>query len=297
MRVRLCLAALCSLLVLIPNTAQAADTPPKDRGLVIGPPRDYANVSPGGVAHKKVTIENQTGKPLDITMSVEQFSVADYTYQYKFNKMQTQNDWLHLGLTRVQLQPGKSQVINYSLAPPKTTSPGGHYFTVFATATIDQGTSKSQVRAASILYVTVDGELQTSSVIQQASIPKVAFGDISFVLQVKNTGNTHFFAYVSGKLDGLAVKDKGPANTHLLLPQTIRKVGSTIPAPLLPGLYSVVYGYTTDKGDTVHETSHLIYIPLWFLAALAGLAWLGVFLLRRRRGLRVFRGFSRRPYR
>ncbi len=242
----------------------------KNKGLFISPLRAYLSVTANSAQHGVFTIANHTTGPMSINVSVEQFSVADYSYEYRFQ--QTQEDWVKLSQTELQLAPDKSQDLTYTIATPAKATPGGHYFTIFATAHVQN--NPSQVRAATVLYVTVEGALVKTSVITHTSIPAFSFGqDVNFSMDVKNTGNTHFFTYTAGKLSGLSVNTDAPESTNLLMPGTSRTIGSTIRAPLLPGLYKATYGYRTDDGHYEERSSYVTFIPPWSLLVPVGIAW------------------------
>jgi hypothetical protein len=259
-----------------------ADTQPKNKGLFITPIREYVEVTAGQSKSGIMTIANITDNPIIVTLSVEQFSVADYTYDYTFSEVK--EDWVKFQSTQVTLQPNKSQNVAYTITVPASATPGGHYFTLFATASLGKGTVTSTVRAATVLYVTVDGQLRRTSTIEKETIPWISFGgDIPFTLDVRNTGNTHFFTYVSGRLGGIFVKQDNKEETHILLPGTVRTIGSSIAAPLLPGVYPATYGYKTDDGQQVNKTKYVVYLPPWTVAIPIGGSWLAVVLLRRHR--------------
>jgi hypothetical protein len=280
--------AICVLLVApSPVRAQTAEQNEK-RGLFVTPVREYITVAPGKTQSKQVTVANFTDKPVSVSLSVEQFSVADYSYNYNFAP--DSQHWLVLDEEQVELEPGKSKSITYIAQPPVNVTPGGHYFTVFATATIDNGSVKSQVRAATVVYVTVAGDLERTSVVQGFSIPRVSFGgDIDFTMDVKGTGNTHYFMQVAGELEGFTSNGRGPESTRLLMPGSTLKVGSSIPAPLLPGVYTAVFGYKEEDGEEVLRSQKIVYLPLWSLAVTVGLVWLVVVFVRKRRKVALFR--------
>ncbi len=272
----LVLALVFSCLYALPSYAEES---PKNKGLFVTPVREYVDVAPGRTKDGKLTIANFTDKPATVTLSVEQFSVADYTYDYRFTPVE--EDWVKFQATSLELQPGKSQAIAYAVDAPPNATPGGHYFSLFAT--VSKGANK--VRAATVLYVTVGGLLQRTSEIRHEAVPWISWGgDIPFRLDVKDTGNTHFFAFASGKLDGWTAGTTSAEVTHLLLPGAIRSVGSSMPAPLLPGVYQASYGYKTDTGESVFRTRHIVYLPPWALLIPCGLV-LGVVVWRRKRAL------------
>ena len=269
---------LLGALLLLPLRVGAEDH--KNKGLFITPLRAYPVVSPGKQANGTFTVANITEESTVIDLSIEQFSVTDYTYDYQFNH--TQKDWLRLNKTQLKLQPNKSETLTYAITPPSDVTPGGHYFTIFATTQPQHSTNK--VRAAIVLYITVDGEIRKTSQVDQHSILPVSLGsDLSFSLNVKNTGNTHFFTYTTGELQGLSAKSERRETTNLLLPGKPRVLNGTIPAPLLPGVYRAVYGYRTDDGQQIKREAFIWYIPPWSVLIPAGVAWLFLAIRRRRK--------------
>jgi hypothetical protein len=279
---------LCAFIALPVGRVAAQAEPSENRGLFITPVREYVTVAPGKSQQQKVTIANFTDKPVNVALNVEQFSVADYSYNYNFAP-DTQH-WLVVGEQNIELEPGKSKAVSYTAQPPASVTPGGHYFTIFATATIDNGAVKSQVRAATVVYVTVAGDLKTTSSVQGFSVPRVSFGgDIDFTMDVKGTGNTHFFIRAAGELEGFTSRGRGQESTRLLMPGSTLKVGSTMPAPLLPGLYTAVFGYKTESGEEVLRSQKIVYVPLWSLAIAGGLLWIVIVLVRKRRKVVLFK--------
>jgi hypothetical protein len=273
------LLLIIATLLLVPIRVGADNVTPKNKGLFITPLRTYLDVRPGNIQNNTFTVANITEQPITVDLSVQQFSVADYSYDYRFS--QVHEDWVKMAKTQLSLQPNKSESLTYTVAAPTDASPGGHYFTLFATAKFPGNPNK--VQAATVLYVTVAGDLHRTSVINKESIPWISFdNDIDFSMDIKNTGNTHFFTYSSGRMQGLSAKSHQPEVTNLLLPGTSRVIGSTIPAPLLPGVYKAVYGYKTDDNQAVWHSIYIIYLPPWSLLVPLGIIWL-LFAIRRYR--------------
>lgn len=283
---RLLAVGFAALAVLtLPATPVLAEEP-KNKGLFVTPVREFITVAPAASQQKSITLANNTDQPMTIDLSVEQFTVTDYAYDFHFKELT--NDWIRLGRTQLELQPGKSTSVSYTVAPPQQAPPGGHYFSVFASATVQNGAVASKVRAATTVYVTVQGDLALAGELKKVTLPTIAFGDIPFSMDVKNTGNTHFFAYVVGEMQG----SKSPDVTHLLMPGTVRTIGSTIPAPLWPGVYAASVGYVTDDGKQVSHTQRVVYVPVWAICAGVGLVWIVIVAFRRyRRHLRVTRNY------
>lgn len=275
-------AGLLFVIFLLGLTTHPTMAATKTEGLFITPLREYVTLDAGKSISNSVTIANLTEKQITVTLSVEQFSVADYTYKYNFKPLQY--DWVKLEQTAVELKPNRSQRIHYTITVPSTAAPGGQYFTIFATTKLSNGTASSQVQAATVLYLTVNGKLRKATELRKHSIPTLSLGkDLTFTLEIQNTGNTHFFTYVSGELNGMFTNRSSTETTHLLLPDTNRIVGGTIPAPMLPGVYRASYGYKTDDGQTIRRSRYIAFIPLWSLAIPLGLGWLLIVFRRHRR--------------
>jgi hypothetical protein len=263
----------------------SAVTPPiaeQPKGLFVTPPRQYLNVVAGKVTTGTFTVGNLNDTPMKVVLSVEQFSLADYTYDYNFSA--PKEDWVKLSKTQIDLAPKTSQTVTYSIDPPVGASPGGHYFSIFASATISPG---KQVRTALILYATVEGKLRKTSEIVSGTLPLITFsGSIPLHLDIKNTGNTHFFVYVSGKLSGLFLDQKRNEVAHVLLPQTIRSLETSIQSPVIPGIYQATYGYRNEEGQYTEKTKYIAYVPIWFWVTLGGIIWLAIVLFQRKRRLK-----------
>ncbi len=261
----------------------ADNQPVKNKGLYVTPLRTYISSNADAVQRGTFTVGNYTNTPLTISLFADQFSVSDFTYNFKFESP-PKEDWVRFATTQLTLQPLKSEVINYTLSVPPKATPGGHYFTLFAKTTIQNGSVTSNVQAATMLYVTVAGKLDYSSTIQRSSAPWLIFGNtVPYSFDVRNTGNTHYFAYVSGQLQGLTAKPREPATAHILMPGSVRAVDGTISVPVLPGVYKMTYGYKTDNNQTVERSQYVLYMPPWSVLIPLGLVIILWPALKRRR--------------
>ena len=277
--------ALLSLSLLLFTFSIAHAEAPKDKGLLITPLRNYVSIDAGTQKTSSFTVANLTKKPLTVILSVKQFSVQDYAYDYRFSD--PNNDWVRLSTSEVTLQPTKSQQIDYRVAIPANTAGGGHYYTLFASSQLTNTGLESTVQAASLLYLTVNGKLIGTSELKSSTLPRFFFGkELSYTLDVKNTGNVHYFAYFSGQLHGPSAHSAS-GNSHLLLPGAIRHVTSSIPAPLLPGVYRATYGYKTDAGTSISRSRYVVFIPPWSVIALILLGGGGYKLYRFRKARRT----------
>lgn len=261
-------AALLAVSYILPApAAHASDTSPHiEKGLLIAPVQQYLSGDAGTTVSSQLSVSNLTNKPLTVSVSVKQFSVTDYTYNYTFAA--PDNDWLRLSMTTVTLQPNRSADIPYTIQIPPKSAPGGRYYTLLASATLPS--AGVILQAADLVYLTVNGKLITVSKLQDSSIHWLSFGrSIPFTLQPVNTGNVYSFVYVSSQLHGLFVRPPVTSKAHLLMPGKVRSISDSIPSPVLPGVYLATYGYKTNDSSWVIQKEHVVvYIPPWFLAFL-----------------------------
>ncbi len=260
---------------------------PTNSGLLISPPRYSMNVSAGEIENQKFTVANYTSHALDVTLSVETFTVANLSYQYQIKPVA--NPWLYFDQTVIHLDTGESQVHNFTLDPPPSSSPGGVYYLIVASAVSKHSGLTTTLQVAAPLYITINGTLDTSSRLgTKHSIGQFVFGDqIPFQIDVENNGNVHYQVDVKGKLSGLSSGGSTVATQHILLPGTTRRFSSSIPSPILPGLYQATYGYSSASSGDVIIKAWVIYLPPWSIALFILVIWAGVFILRtiRRRKL------------
>lgn len=273
------LIALCFALILSPAVGHAATT--TNRGLLISPLRDYVNVDAGGQKTQNFTVANLTEKPINVALSVKQFSVSDYAYDYQFSE--PHDSWVRLTKTEVQLKPNESQKISYQLSVPAKNAPGGYYYTLFASANLSGTGLSGTVQAASLLYITVNGKLIQTNSLQSSSMSHIVFGkQIPYSLNVRNSGNVHYFGYFSTKVQGLFTNISPTGTSHLLLPGTTRRIGNSVPAPLLPGIYKVTYGYQPESGAAQTRSQYILNLPPWSIAAVILLIFFALRLHRKK---------------
>lgn len=277
-RITYAIAALFVLVVF--HCSGTASASSDTQGLAISPVRQELTTVPGKASSGTITVGNTTDKSITISLSVEQFSVVDYSYDYEF-RAPPSNDWVKLDKTQIEIAPNKTQKVLFSINVPNKSRPGGYYFSLFASTTLEGPGMPGTVRAASLLYLKVDGDLIRTSVMENASAPLWVTGsDIPYEFDVKNTGNVHFSAYFYGQIEWLFGLLPEVGTSHILMPGKVRTINGTVPTPLLPGIYKMTYGYKVDFADIVTaKTEYIIFIPPWSIILLGILAY-GMWSLR-----------------
>lgn len=236
----------------------------KNKGLYLSPVRDYLTLKAGDTTTHVLTVANLTEAPMDITTHIEEFSVANFSYDFTFSD--SPNGWVSFTDATVTLQPNESRNIPYRISVPDNAAPGGHYYTLFASSTSASGTAKSTVQATMLLYLTVDGKLVRTSQAVGESLPSFVISpEVNYSVDIKNTGNTHYFAYTSASISGPFYRDSPNGTSQLLMPGTTRKAAGSIKSPLIPGIYTLTYTVAPDQGEPITGSRIFVYLPLWFI--------------------------------
>ncbi len=242
-----------------------------EKGLLIAPTQQFLYVDAGKSLQSSFTVTNLTDQPLPLSFSIKQFSVADYSYTYEFTP--PPNDWLTLDTTATMLPAKQAMKVAYTITVPSRAAPGGRYYTLLASATTSDGGVSSTIQAADLLYLTVNGQLLTSSVLKSGSIQRFAWGNaFTFKLAPENIGNVYTNVQVHGRLVGLLTKPEQKGDAHILIPDKPRTLTGAIPTPLLPGVYRAEYGYTTSGDWNILEHAWVVFVPPWFLSLLLVIA-------------------------
>lgn len=268
-------------LIAFPLQAVAAVNP-TNRGLSITPVRQLQKGQPGKVSDGSFTIANLTQKPMQVSLSVQSFSVTDYAYDFRFS-LPPDNNWLILGQTLVTLAPNQSQKIPYSIAVPANSPAGGQYYTIFASTSRDSGL-KEQVQVGSLVYFTVDGKLIKTHERLDSKIPHITFAPkVSTEQTIKNTGNVHYLANFSLEPKGLFSSGVPGSSSHLLMPGRTRTITTSTSLPFLPGIYALDSSLSTDTTALETNRSYILYVPPWSIALAILVGWWLVRLYLRKR--------------
>lgn len=280
---RLALLSLATSMAFVSPATAAIANPKPINGLQITPVRDEQKVDAGSKTSGSIVVANLTPETITVTLQVRTFSVTDFTYDYRFSN--PGKPWVHLGLTELTLNSQQSKTIPYSLTPGATASPGGYYYSFVASTKTRAGSVPSVLQAVSLLYITINGKLTHTGSISHVSAPKVVFGkqfDVS--VDVTNTGNTYYFAAVTGHVKGFLTGASTAPQNHLLIPQKPRRVSSSLHSPALPGIYPVTIKYTADNGTVAYATQYVLFLQPWSIATIIAVILLLAVIQNRQRG-------------
>lgn len=257
-----------------------------ERSLGISPLRSELTISPGTSFDGKLTLTNSGKQAVSVSLKAEVFSVTNQTYDYAFNPSGTGVDWVSFSKDIITIDPTKSAVITYKVSVPLDAEPGGHYVSLFASSSPSTSVNgvSSVNRVASLLYITVAGDITQTGKVLTFNSPYISFQNPEWTATLQNSGSAHFHSLYSVQVVSLFGKKplSSTQSDSLILPSSIRLITQAIPHPEWLGVYRL--NYTIGLGDVAAQqyTRWMIYLPPLQVALVAGII-AGLFLLRPKR--------------
>ncbi|HUO62028.1 MAG TPA: hypothetical protein VMT96_01070 [Candidatus Bathyarchaeia archaeon] len=265
------------------------------RGLALSPPRSEYDIAPGTSKQAVINVSNYTAEPIDVQLDAEQFSVTDQRYDYAFDAAARVSKWVSFSSSELHLDKGKSASVAVTIAVPQSAEPGGYYISLFATTDVQGATGgiRTQQRVASLVYLTVKGNVTRVGNLKSLNSPLLFDGYQNWKVTIANTGTTHFRSAYSASIRNIFDDHEvtGASGSALVLPCTARAVTAQMPVPKYAGVYRVVY--TIGLGDlpATTRTYYLIFLPKQMYVPLAtltvivvgGMAYAAASLIRRRK--------------
>jgi hypothetical protein len=242
--------------------AHATSSPIQSLG--ISPLRSELTISPGTAFDGAITLTNIGKSPVFITMDAEVFSVTDEQYDYSFDPSGTGANWVSFSQNSVTLPASGAATIYYKVSVPITAEPGGRYLSLFATSSPAANSSgvSSINRVASLLYITVAGDVTRTGKVLTFNSPVLTSGDATWTATLQNSGTTHFHSIYNVVVRPLFGNSFSSSEADsLILPSTVRFISQPIPHLDWIGIYRL--DYTIGLGDVPaqKETRLILNVP------------------------------------
>lgn len=259
----------------------------KFKGLTVSPVNQEMLVTAGKPDKSYIDVGNHSKEPLTVVMSVKQFTAADYTYDFQFGD--AKEDWIKFDQSQYVLQPDETVRVKYTVDAPELARPGGHYFALTASAVMGEDGIGRTAQVISQLFLKVDGKFVESGKIENGRVPMWVFNsEATYSYDARNTGNVHFVAEFYAELTGFFGEHSSSKVSHILLPDTVRRLGGHVNMPFLPGVYKITYGFRSDAvPDLPSRSAYVVYIPPWSIVALVLVLMIGKWLWQVRRARRT----------
>lgn len=267
-------ALLMIILIIISSITTKAVEPIK-KGLTISPLRNELNIEPGTSKTSSIIMSNLSDEPMAVMLSAEGFNVINQQYDYVFTSESDVVKWVKYESDSLFLEPGQTKSVNYTVGVPLSTEPGGRYVSLFASTTDNNNDSGFSAlrRIASLLYITVEGDVSREGHLITLNSPWAIFDSSKWSATIRNSGSTHFISRYNIKTSSiLSGKEYSIIeNESLIMPSSVRLISGEIPTPKFPGIYK--FEYLIGLGDTPArvEIRYALYLPKYFI-------WVIVFL-------------------
>ncbi len=239
------------------------------KGLTLSPLRTELEISPGTSLDGVLTVKNSTDKPMTVSLTAEEFSVINQQYDYAFTAESNMAKWVRFTPIEVDLTVGETKDVKYSVGVPLSAEPGGRYISLFASTDTASSNSavKSRQRVASLLYITVSGQVTRVGNLVSLSSPWLISGTSSWSAALRNSGTTHFRSRYNIQVLNLIGNDTAASSLgdDLILPGTVRSIYGDLALPKFPGIYKVIYTVGLGDSPAVVETRYILYMP-WYAA-------------------------------
>jgi hypothetical protein len=272
-----------------PFQTVSAITPNNLKGLTLSPLRTELALAPGTSLDDSLEITNSTDKPMTVNFSAEEFSVINQQYDYAFTQDSDVTKWVKFTSSEVNLAAGDSQKVAYSVGLPLSAEPGGRYISLFASTsanTVDSSIASRQ-RVASLLYITVEGNVTRKGEILSISSPSITASGVEQIsFQLRNSGSTHYRNKYELKVASLFGSiEQSISGNALILPGSVRRITEQLPMPFWPGVYKLQMQIGLGDNPLHAEERLIIYIPVWFaLVVILGTG--GLYIYRKTRKIK-----------
>lgn len=234
-------------------------------GLNVSPVRQELNIRPGTSQDGSLAITNLSDTSMTVALSAEEFSVINQQYDYAFTAESDVAKWVSFDCSEIKLTAGQSLEINYSVGVPLSVEPGGRYISIFASteSSLSEGGIKSKQRVASLLYVTVSGDVSRSGNLVSLSSPWLVFEGGEWSASLQNTGTTHYISRYDVNIINLITGNtvSSVSGEAMILPKTVRLVTDILPSFSWPGVYKIVYEIGLGDTPAAHEIRYILYLP------------------------------------
>lgn len=239
------------------------------RGLVLSPLRNELEIAPGTSANGVLTITNSTDKSMNVSLNAEIFNVINQQYDYAFTEDSNVTKWISFDKSSFEMAPEESVKVTFMINVPLQSEPGGRYLSLFVSNdTATSGGLNYRQRIASLLYITVTGNVSREGHLLSLTSPWLITGNNVWSVNLQNTGTTHYKSRYSTQIVSL-FGDKtilsGEVGESLILPGSIRSVSADLPLPSVPGIYKVIYTVGLGDNPAQVETRYILYMPVPYI--------------------------------
>ena len=246
------------------------------------PMNQTLSLTPGEEYEGSITVTNPADakKDFNYKIDVTPYSVIGAEYAADLatkTNLSTMVDWITVENSTGTLKPNSSTKINFKIKVPEDAAGGGQYAAITVASnenqTASEGVAVENVfEMASIIYATVDGEINHVGEIKENSIP--AFSPttpVKVTARISNDGNVHESATVAITAKNfftgetiLPTDENNGQYSEMIMPGTERY--TTREVDNLPDFGIIQVEQTVYYlGMSSVESVNVIICPVWFL--------------------------------
>jgi hypothetical protein len=186
---------------------QTIDNVQVESDIVLGPGKVEIFLDPGETEVRRLKINNRSGRVLDFTVEVEDFTGSEDGGAKLLGKEEgpySLRDYLRPEVNNFQLAHGEKAFLDVKISIPQDAEPGGYYGSVLVSAKgaeIDNSLKGGQInirtRLGTLFFVRVKGDVEESGFLKKFGVDKKfnTSGDINFGIDYENTGSVHQTPY------------------------------------------------------------------------------------------------------
>lgn len=257
-------------------------------GMSLSPLRTEFDIKPGTVQTGSLTISNTTSQVMNVSFDPMEFDVINQQYDYAFTSESDVIKWVSFDQKNLELKAGESKKINYNIGVPLSAEPGGRYISIFVsndTKSNEDGIVSRQ-RIASMVYITVTGEVTRSGELISLNTPWLVVNNNQWSAVMRNSGSTHYRSRFNTALSDIFGNNIGGyiQGESMILPGTVKLLNNEFKLPTWPGIYTVTYTIGLGDNPARLEKRYLLYLPSWSILTFAGiLVSVKIFTSRRKK--------------
>ena len=239
-------------------------------------------LTPGEEYEGSITVVNPADAKTDFPykVSVTPYSVIGEEYAADLatrSNMSAIVDWIMIENPTGTLAPNSSAKVNFKITVPEDAAGGGQYATITvgsnSVPTTDGSVAIENVfEMASIIYASVDGEINHVGTIEENTVPAFsATAPVKVMARLSNEGNVHEEATITIKATNmftgetiLPTEDNAGRYTEVVMPNSERYISREVDN--LP-LFGMVHIEQTVYylGLSSVEAVNVLICPIWFL--------------------------------
>lgn len=248
-----------------------AQTP--SQAITLSPASTKLSADAGSSASDSLEVINGGNDSYKVNLSVSPYHVTGEQYSPQFSQLPgtvDASEWVKLNTTEATLEGLKVLSVNYTVEVPANTAPGGYYAVIFAeTDQIDasDGGVVPHNRVGNILYITVNGDVETAGDVSGDTLPFFSFSpSIPLGVKVSNTGGVHFETKTSFTVTDFSGKQVFKSDIErIVLPSTVRDISAAWESTTPIGLYTIQRQATVGTETVTLDEQKVLIVSPWFL--------------------------------